>query len=99
MNGLKLNEAQNLLIERDQKRLRLVVYKNGDEEVCRKEYLRNINRFLLTENNRLFKGRLQLNKIADRIDVVVKGKTAGSIYADVFSDYLRTINTNSSAAV
>jgi hypothetical protein len=79
MNSLKLNAPFSLGIEIDKKRARLIVYNNGVEEVCRKEYLNKFTRFISSEDERLFKGRLQLFKHEGGIGIEVKGKYAGTI--------------------
>jgi hypothetical protein len=60
-------------------RLRLVVFKNDEEFVCRKESIKNLKMFLADENNRLFKGSLQLIKIENKICVLVKNEITGTI--------------------
>ena len=90
MNSLKLNEIQNLAIEPNEKQLRLVVFKNGTEDVCRKEYLDKLKRFILSDETRLFKGRLQLIKTPDSIGVEVKGTMAGYIKKDDFLGFLES---------
>ena len=92
MNGLKLNETQWLAIQPFNKRLRLIVYNNGMEEVCRKEYTRNLRRFLLDDEPRLFKGRLQLLRGDLGINVMVKGCLIGTIDAENLLNYLGAVS-------
>ncbi|OCX51470.1 hypothetical protein BEL04_15700 [Mucilaginibacter sp. PPCGB 2223] len=61
------------------RRMRLVVYQNGKELVCRKENLKQLNEFLNVDEARAFKGRLQLLKHGDDIAVEVKGEPVGNI--------------------
>ena len=61
------------------RRVRLIVYQNDEELVCRKENLKQLNEFLSTDEARAFKGRLQLLKHGDDIAVEVKGELVGNI--------------------
>ena len=60
-------------------RVRLIVYKKGEVYVCRKESLFKLKQFLALDDGRAFKGRLQLVKHGDVVDVEVKGELVGSI--------------------
>jgi hypothetical protein len=72
-------------LESDNKRVRLVIYKNAEEWVCRKENISRIKEFLLQHEARLFKGRLQLSKVGEKIYVEVKGEVVGIIQHDDFA--------------
>jgi hypothetical protein len=61
------------------RRYRLIIYKNGEEHVCRKESLYKLKQFLSADEGRAFKGRLQLLKHGDEIAVEVKGELIGNI--------------------
>ena len=76
---IELQENHTFSIEPQGKRLRLVVYKAGVEKVCRLETRKNLEKFLLGDENHLFKGRLQLAKTADGVNIVVKGEPVGVI--------------------
>jgi len=60
-------------------RFRLIVYKNGEEYVCRKESLYRLKQFLVLDEGRVFKGWLQLLKHGDDIAVEVKGEMIGTV--------------------
>ena len=85
---VKLNEALDFAVELHEKQARLVIYKNQEEYVCRKETISHLKRFLKAEEMRIFKGRLQLWKKATDIFVEVKGETVGIIPADLLENYL-----------
>ena len=74
---LKLNEVFSFSIERNENKVRLIVYKGGVENVCRKENVGRLQQFLKSGEGRLFKGRMQLHKNALGISVMVKGKLVG----------------------
>jgi hypothetical protein len=79
MEIFKLKENYSLAIEPVGKRVRLVVYLSGVEKVCRLETRKKLLKFLLSDENHLFKGRLQLAKTAGNITIVVKGVPVGVI--------------------
>ncbi|HEY4322735.1 MAG TPA: hypothetical protein VGN20_02085 [Mucilaginibacter sp.] len=91
MIALKLNNEFSFAIERCEKRARLIVYKNGLEDVCRKETFGNLQRFILADQGHLFKGRLQLDKNEGNIKVEVKGELIGIINNDDFGDFLEDV--------
>jgi len=80
MAPIPLSQNYALSIEPYEKlRLRLIIYKNGEEYVCRKESLHNLKQFLSADEGRTFKGRLQLLKHGDDIAVEVKGELIGNV--------------------
>jgi len=80
MHTLKLATNYSLGIEHYEKlRVRLIVYKNGEVYVCRKESLYKLKQFLTLDEGRAFKGRLQLLKHVDDIAVEVKGELIGNV--------------------
>jgi hypothetical protein len=89
MTVFKLDDELSFAIERSEKRARLIVYKNGVENVCRKETFGNLNRFILLDEGHLFKGRLQLNKDNTGIGIEVKGKLMGTIKTEEFLSCLK----------
>ena len=91
MTALILDDGLSFAIENNEKRARLIVYKDGVENVCRKETLKNLVRFMLSDEKRLFEGRLQLVKDAAGIGIEVKGQVAGTIKAEEFLNYLETL--------
>lgn len=71
-----------------QKKLRLVVFNNDEEYVCRIESRQKLNQFLEENDARLFKGRLQLIKNQKELFVQVKGKIVVELSIDVFKELL-----------
>jgi len=63
------------------RRFRLIVYKDGEELVCRKENLQQLQQFLNTDEAKAFKGRLQLYKHNNDVTVEVKGQLIGTLHA------------------
>ena len=70
----------------------LIVYKNGIENVCRKETLGNLKRFIQLDDSHLFKGRLQLNKNDGNVGVEVNGKLIGIIKTEDFLRCLKEVD-------
>jgi RNA binding exosome subunit len=80
MHTIPLSPNYTLAIEQYQNlRVRLLIFKNGEEYVCRKESLYKLKQFLALDEGRAFKGRLQLVKDGDVIAVEVKGEVLGRI--------------------
>jgi hypothetical protein len=90
---VKLNDDMVFTIERTEKRVRLIVYKGGVENVCRMETFKNIERFILSDEDRIFKGRLQLHKNVAGVGIIVKGKLTGTINAKEFLNCLEEIKS------
>lgn len=66
-----------------------MIYKDGVENVCRKSTIREPVQFIRSDEQRLFKGRLQLvGEINGMIAVEVKGKVAGVVPAKDFLSVL-----------
>jgi hypothetical protein len=84
-------------IEPYQNRVRLVLRKDDEEWICRREGFVNLYSFLNSEGSRLFKGRLQLVKQQDHIQVLGKGSIIGPIKANWLKDRLDELQ-NSSAS-
>ncbi len=88
MHTIKINNGLNLGIERDEKKVRLVVLDNKNELACRKETFGNLHKFIAAKDAHAFKGRLQLFKHRDIINVEVKGEKLGVVAAHTFGNYL-----------
>jgi len=84
MNMLKINDQYSFMIERYDKRLRLIVMDGVDEWVCRKVNPTELSAFLSNNDAHLFKGRLQLDKVGNDIIVNVKGNELGLISSQAF---------------
>jgi hypothetical protein len=88
MHTIKINNGLNLGLERDEKKVRLVVLDNKKELACRKETFGNLQKFIAANNAHAFKGRLQLLKHHDTISVEVKGEKLGAVAASTFGNCL-----------
>ena len=95
MIAIALDHGFSFAIEHFEKRARLIVYKGGVENVCRRESFKNLESFLRSDEESIFKGRLQLYKNAGEITVEVKGKLAGKITTEYFTVYLEKIKNMS----
>lgn len=93
MEIIKLKENYTFAIEPQVKSLRLVVSRSGVENVYRLETRKKLEKFLLSDENHLFKGRLQLVKNAAAVNVLVKGKPVGKIVNAEFIKILRNIES------
>ncbi len=92
MLPIPLSHNYALGVERyDKLRLRLIVYQNNEEYVCRKESLYKLKQFLNLDEGRAFKGRLQLLKHGDDIAVEVKGQQMGMLAKADIQHYLNEI--------
>ena len=88
MNRINIGDQFSFSAEREEKRLRLIVF-NGDKElVCHKAGQAQIQKFIMADKSHLFKGRLQLDKTDDRISISIKGKTEGVIGLSEFESLL-----------
>ena len=91
MNELRqFDNNCTLAVESSGKQLRLIIYRDEKEWVCRKESRHIILRFLEAENAQLFRGRLRLHKQQDAILVEVKGTIIGSLSEESFHKLLNT---------
>lgn len=99
MNSLKLNDNLSLGVEAYEKRVRLIVYKDAVELVCRKEYWSKLIEFIRLEDERIFKGRLQLTKRDGTICVEIRGAHAGCINVADFAGYLENARLESATVL
>lgn len=76
---LKINNDLSLAVEAENKKLRLIIFSNGEELVCHKTTTGQLMNFFNSDADQLFKGRLQLLKNNDTILVKVKGNIEGMI--------------------
>ena len=88
---IKLTPLYFFTIEPYENRLRLIVLKNEEEYVCRKETKNNLVKFFAGEDSTLFKGRLQLIKQNNEILIQAKSEILGSIPISAFNKILETI--------
>ncbi|GAB3936689.1 hypothetical protein [Larkinella terrae] len=92
MASIKLSDTLEFIIEPFEKKVRLIVQKNGDAWVCRKENTSKLERFLKDERGRLFKGRLQLVLQDTKVEIEVKGKPVGAVPVESLKNELRSVN-------
>ncbi|HVW97966.1 MAG TPA: hypothetical protein VHA56_18490 [Mucilaginibacter sp.] len=88
-----LNGDYSFNIENHDGKLRLVVCYGGVENVCHKTTSKNIAKFLQQSEDHLFKGRLQLHKKNELIEIFVKGHKVGEIPSSYFKNNLDTANS------
>lgn len=91
MNKILLKDKVAFAIEPFEKKVRLVVYQNKQEWVCRKETIKHIETFLEKDEAYIFKGRLQLSKINSKIFVAVKKEVVGAIKQSEFESLLKKL--------
>jgi len=99
MTQLKLEHGFSFAVEQFEKRVHLIVYKDGVENVCRRESFKNLERFILSDDEKLFKGRLRLYKNSKAIVIEVKGEIAGKMKAEDFTDYLEKVKNMSNKSI
>ena len=68
-----LNREFSFTIEPGQKRARLIIYKHGVENVCRKKNVGKLQQFLKSGEGPLIKDHLRFHKNALGISAPVKG--------------------------
>ncbi len=88
MKKISLAGQRNLTIDFLGKKVRLAVSEQGVENVCRLETIKNLDKFAVSREEHLFKGRLQLHKDETGIKVIVKGEIVGIISEDLFKNVL-----------
>lgn len=93
MLNFSLNAPYAIGMEWSENRIRLIVYKDGGEFVCRKESLSVLEGFMEVYEGRMFKGRLQLYKEAECIHVQVKGEVVGTLGLNDFREKLGVLRS------
>ncbi|MFD0941192.1 hypothetical protein [Pedobacter boryungensis] len=88
MQQLILNEKLILSIESLGKKVRLIISELDTELACRKETIKNLERFLIEYEAKIFKGRLQLHKYNEIIEVVLKSKPIAVISSSDFKSII-----------
>jgi hypothetical protein len=94
MTSLPLRDNFSLGLERYENRVRLIVFKDKEEWVCRKEGFTALEKFTETTTDHIFRGRLQLHKDAGEIRVEVKGEVLGSIPLSQFKKRLTLVKAS-----
>ncbi|MBC6110356.1 hypothetical protein ACFOG5_05745 [Pedobacter fastidiosus] len=87
MESIILTNGFKLSFEKLPNTIRLIILKDDEEWVCHKEKLKNLFSFLEVDIKNLFKGRLQLFKFDNRIDIQVKNKHISSISIETFNKH------------
>lgn len=80
MDNIRLNSLFTFSVEPYNGKLRFVVNEQGCEAVCRIERKKIMEEFLQANNTSIFKGRLQLHKIDQQINIEVKGDVIGCVH-------------------
>jgi len=91
MQQIILNEKLILSFEPSGKKIRLVITEADKELVCRKETIKNLNHFLVEDRAHIFKGRLQLKKHDDIVEVFIKDIPTAIISANSFREVLNNL--------
>lgn len=92
MQQIILSEKLTLGFEPLGGKLRLIIFETDEELVCRKETIKKLQQFLSVKQAHIFKGRLQLRKNEDVIEVLVKQNSAGIISSNTFKKVLEAMN-------
>ncbi|WP_231424280.1 hypothetical protein [Pedobacter sp. Leaf250] len=88
MGTINLQSDFKLSFEKLPRTIRLIVSKNNEEWICRKEKLKNLYSFAEVDQEHLFKGRLQLLKSDGKINIQVKDELIGAISNEAFKEAL-----------
>lgn len=88
MGSIALSKGFALRIEPYNEKVRVIVFLNNEEYVCRITLLPKLLDFAAAKEAHLFKGRLQLYKEAGLINVLAKGEVAGIIEENTLIKYL-----------
>ncbi|TWJ04322.1 hypothetical protein JN11_00030 [Mucilaginibacter frigoritolerans] len=84
MKSITITDDLQLVVENCDNKARLIVYKDGVENVCRKEGFGKLQRFITSDEKTMFGGRLRLHKNMEGIAIEIKGKIEGVIKAEDF---------------
>ena len=91
MRQIILNEKLTLSFEPIGKKVRLIISEADQELVCRKETIKNLQNFCNVDSTYLFKGRLQLHKHDEIIEIVIKNKPCAIIASNDFNNVLANL--------
>ncbi len=89
---IEFNPVYSFAIECADKKIRLVLYKDQAEYVCRKERASTLKKYISSGEGHLFKGRLQLYKHRDRINIIARNEIIGTLSADQMAELCK-LNT------
>jgi len=88
METINLKNDFKLSFEKLTNKIRLIITKNNEDWVCRKETLNSLCSFAEEDVTHIFKGRLRLNKLRDIIEVRVKNELIGTVTNEDFTQAL-----------
>ena len=91
MQQILLNNSLILTLEPQDKKVRMIVSATEGELACRKESIGQLKKFLATTEGTIFKGRLQLSKHGDVIEVIVKNRSIAVVATSVFEQALENL--------
>ncbi|PWS33569.1 hypothetical protein [Pedobacter paludis] len=91
MESISLDNNLKFSFEKLPHTIRLVISENDEEWVCRKEKLKKLFSFAEMDKEHLFKGRLQLYKSGDKINIQVKNELIGLISVGDFKQALNKL--------
>ena len=81
----------HIALEKWSDKLRIILLKQEEEIACRKETKKNLEKFIQTEGEVLFKGRIQLISENKRIQITLKKIFIGSISKSNFITLLTSV--------
>lgn len=91
MESIDLENDLKLSFEKLSHTIRLIISKNNEEWVCKKETFKKLLEFVNIDQAHVFKGRLQLIKIDDRITIQIKNEHISNISATTFKEALNSL--------
>ncbi|QNN44564.1 hypothetical protein [Pedobacter roseus] len=91
MESINLENNLKLSFEKLPHTIRLIISKTDEEWVCKKETLKKLFEFVNIDQAHVFKGRLQLIKIDDRITIQIKNENISTISAKTFKEVLNKL--------
>jgi hypothetical protein len=91
MSQLTLTNTLLFRLENNNKKIRLILTEGDIELACRKETLSNLRSFIRSDQESLFKGRLQLHRQDNAITITLKGQPAGVVTIAAFNKALNTL--------
>jgi len=91
MESIYLQNNLKLSFEKLPHTICVIISKNNEEWVCKKERLRKLLEFVNIDEAHIFKGRLQLIKMNDHITLQVKNENISTILTKTFIEVLNKL--------
>jgi hypothetical protein len=91
MHQVLLNNTLTLSFEPLGKKVRLIISEADVELACRKETIKNLKHFLTEDEMKIFKGRLQLHKKGDIVEILLKDKPIAVVASIDFKQILNKL--------